>query len=145
MRRTVLILLTALGLSAHYAHAEVVVIVNPEAKFASMDEKAVQDIYLGLTKTLPDKVKAVPVVLSIEKTHDEFLKTYIKRTSAQFDNLWKKAVFSGKGKPPQEFETEADLIAFVKETPGAIGYITLSDQMPEVKIITIENQKKGDK
>lgn len=141
MRRIILTLLTALGLSAQYAHAEVVMIANPEAKFDSMTETALADIYLGRTKTLPDKVKAVPVVLSTKEIYDEFLKTYIKRTSAQFENLWKKSVFTGKGKPPQEFKTEAELIAFVKKTPGAIGYVTSSAKIPEVKTISIKESK----
>jgi hypothetical protein len=62
----------------------------------------------------------------------------VSKTAAQFSSFWKQAIFTGKGTPPKAFASEAELIKFVGETPGAIGYVTTNDVPATVKVITIK-------
>lgn len=118
-----LALVVAASLVAGPAGAGVVVIANPSVKATQVTGDELQNLFLGKTTTWGDGAAAKPAVLAEGDVLEEFLKTYIKKTSAQFGTFWKKAVFSGTGSPPAEFKTEAELVAYVAKTPGAIGFV----------------------
>ena len=44
-------------------------------------------------------------------------------------------MFSGKGKPPKELGSDADVINFVSSNPGAIGYIDAGSVNESVKVV----------
>lgn len=41
----------------------------------------------------------------------------------------------GKGKPPKELSSDADIIKFVAENPGAIGYVDAASVDGSVKVL----------
>jgi hypothetical protein len=47
-------------------------------------------------------------------------------------------VFTGKGIPPKSFDTEAELVDFVKTTPGAVGYVSPRTDVTGVKILAVD-------
>jgi len=71
----------------------------------------------------------------------DFLEAYIGRSEAQFRNYWRKAVFSGQGKPPKVFSSEEELVAFVAKTPGAIGYVDSKTDVSSVKVLNVKESK----
>jgi ABC-type phosphate transport system substrate-binding protein len=46
-------------------------------------------------------------------------------------------VFTGKGQKPKAFKTDEELIQFVSETSGAIGYVSADVTIKNVKTITV--------
>jgi ABC-type phosphate transport system substrate-binding protein len=46
-------------------------------------------------------------------------------------------VFSGKDVPPPEKGTDADVVAFVKSNPGAIGYVA-AGSADGVKVVSLK-------
>jgi ABC-type phosphate transport system substrate-binding protein len=76
-------------------------------------------------------------VTSENETHEDFLKTYINRSSSQFKNYWRQMVFTGKGQKPKAFDTDEEIIQFVSETSGAIGYVGTKAALKNVKTITV--------
>jgi hypothetical protein len=63
--------------------------------------------------------------------HRDFLKQWVGMTPSQFKNHWRKQVFTGKGRMPRRFKSNATQLSFVDNTPGAIGYKTASTQSPK--------------
>lgn len=62
-----------------------------------------------------------------------------QRSVASIKNYWQRQIFAGYNTPPPELEDDAKVVDFVKENPGAIGYVSarvdLTDS--EVKAVTI--------
>ncbi len=56
---------------------------------------------------------------------------------SKLKKIWKKVVFTGAGTPPKILKTEADLIEFVAETAGAIGYIDAATPHEGVNVIAL--------
>ena len=54
----------------------------------------------------------------------EFSRVVHGRKVAAIKSHWQRQIFSGKGVPPVEFSSEEDLLFFVSETPGAVGYVS---------------------
>jgi len=47
---------------------------------------------------------------------------------------WSKLIFTGKGTPPKEVSTDAEVIELVAANPNIIGYINASSVTDKVKI-----------
>ena len=115
--------------------AEISVIVHPN-NASNLNQKTISKLYLGKSSSFPGGGKAVP--MNILEGHDltnEFNKKVLGKSDAQLKSYWSKLVFTGKGTPPKEVSSEADMIQFVSENQGAIGYVSSSAVTPNVKVI----------
>jgi ABC-type phosphate transport system substrate-binding protein len=52
-------------------------------------------------------------------------------------SFWQEVVFSGRGEPPPERASDADVIVYVRVNPNAVGYIADSTTADGVKVITV--------
>ena len=46
-------------------------------------------------------------------------------------------MLSGEGEPPEALKSEEDMLKIVGETRGAIGFISRSKVVPEVKVLAL--------
>ena len=134
MRKWMIVLIAVCGCIMS-AQSEVRVIVNSGAGVETIDAKNIEKLFLGRTKALPDGSKVALATLGNTAIHEEFLAAFVNRSSSQFKSHWKKAVFTGQGKPPKEFKTEAEMIKYVAATPGAIGYVGSGADVSGVKVV----------
>jgi ABC-type phosphate transport system substrate-binding protein len=100
------------------AFADVYVIVNPALNLTADD---IKNIYTG-EKELAESTKIRPQDNS--SAREEFLKKVLQLDVAKYESLWTKKSFRDGINPPTVRATDAEVIAFVKSNPGAIGYIT---------------------
>ena len=116
--------------------AQVLIIANKSVPQESIDKKDVQKIFLGKMVKWPDNSS---IYFGTCKTdaHQEFLKLYLHRSSSQFRNYWRKMVFTGKGRKPKAFQSDEELVRFVSETKGAIGYVSAEAELKNVKTIGV--------
>jgi ABC-type phosphate transport system substrate-binding protein len=126
----------ALALSAAAANAEVVVIVNPKNPAANMTAEQVAAIFLGNSTTFPDG-GAVALADQPEAAgiRGDFYQKATGRSVAQVKATWARLTFSGKGAPPKELKSDADVKAFVAGDPKAIGYVDSSAVDGSVKAV----------
>jgi len=120
------------------ASGELRVIVNSQVSSEALKSDFIMNVFLGKTTKWSDGSKIVPVVLAKGETSRNFLHRFVKKTPEQFSTFWKKQIFTGKGTPPKEFESEDDLIKFVAENNGAIGFVTKAPESDKVKEIKAE-------
>jgi len=124
-------------LAATPSLAGVVLIANADNAEGVLDHDEIKRIYLGKKTRWSDDTPIIPVILKNGDTHEEFLDEYLNRTAHRFVSYWRQMVFTGKGIPPKSFTDEAELIAFVANTPGSVGYVSESSLVPEVQALTI--------
>ena len=126
----------ALGLFATHANAEVVVIVNPQNPAASLTAAQVASLYLGNAITFPS---GGPVALAdhpeAAEIRGDFYQKATGRSAAQVRATWARITFTGKGTPPKELKSDADVKAFVAADPKAIGYVDASAVDGSVKAV----------
>lgn len=120
------------------ALAAAVLVANPSVPVDELSHGDVQKVYLGKKGNWSDGSRIVLSMLKGGDVSAEFLKTNVKKSQKQFGTFWKKAVFSGTGEMPADFDTEADLLMFVSRTPGAVGYVDEANVNDTVKVITIK-------
>ncbi len=106
---------------------DVVVITHSGLSLQAGD---VRDVYVG-DKQIEGAVKLVPIDnLSLQK---EFLEKAIKVDSAKYSAIWAKKGFRDGLNPPAVKSTDAEVIAAVRSTPGAVGYV--SKAPPDMKVV----------
>ena len=115
--------------------AEVAVIVNP-ANGNSLSDSDISRIYLGKSKSFGDgtSIEAVNQQPDAGVT-EAFNEKVVKKSSSQLKAYWSKLVFTGKGTPPKELDSDEAVLDFVAKNPGAIGYIDASKVNDSVKVI----------
>jgi ABC-type phosphate transport system substrate-binding protein len=115
-------------------------IANANVAETAIAAKDLKSIYLGKESKWADGSRVVIVILGESELSDAYLKTAAGMSYGQFDKYWKKQVFTGKGKMPDKFDTEAELIAFMAKTPGAIGYVSeeAAKDAAGIKTLTVE-------
>ena len=121
------------------ATAAIAVVVHP-ANQTSMTQDDLVRMYTGKLSTFPDGASAVPVNIAVsEAVRSDFDQKALGRSSAQVKAYWSKLVFTGKGTPPKEVDSAAEVINLVANNPNIIGYVAADSVSDKVKVLlTIE-------
>jgi len=138
--RNIIIAVAFCAVAAGTAQAQVAVIVNPKSAAASMTADQVAAIFLGKTSTLPSGATAAPVDQAESAAiRDQFYTKVTGKQAAQVKAAWSRLVFSGKGTPPKELASSAEVKKFVAANPDAIGYVEKSAVDGSVKaVLTVD-------
>jgi len=100
------------------------IIVNPANRIDSIDRELLSDIFLKKVATWHNDWTVRPVQLSRRfPLRDQFTREVLKKSPSQLRSYWNRQIFSGKGVPPPDLESEDDVIRYVLSNKGAIGYL----------------------
>ena len=119
------------------AHAQIVVIANPNVTVTGVSKTELRDIFTGASTSLKGDVQVTPVLLKQGAVQDEFLSLYIGKSDTGFRAGWRSILFSGQGVLPKTLDSEAAVVEYVARTPGAIGYIGRSAPHEGVKVLAV--------
>ena len=130
-----IILTLVLSLLSLPIFAEVVVIAHP-SNGDTFDRKEIENIYLGKSRTFPSGAAVLPLNLDNSvPAREAFDSKVLNKTSTQIKSYWAQKVFTGKGTPPKEVGSVAEMLELVAANPSIIGYVDSSDATDAVKII----------
>jgi len=129
----------AMAISAFASAADFKVIVNSSNSSAKISKTDLNAIFLKKMAKWSDGVPAAPVNQSKKSpVRDSFTTTVHGKSVAAVDSYWQQQIFSGRDVPPPEKSSDADVVAFVKANPGAIGYVTNAAATAGVKTVDVE-------
>jgi len=124
----VLAIWSVYGAPAALPGGSVLVVAHPDTP--ALDEQTLQKIYLGKIVEV-DGRPIIPVNLA---KGSAMRKNFMERILAQDDDkfiaYWTVRRYIGKGSPPREFASVEKQLEYVRNTPGAIGYL---DEGTEIK------------
>ena len=124
-----------LGIFANLACADVVVIVHP-SNGSSLDKSAIEKIFLSKSKSFPGGGEVVPINQADGTApRDEFDSKVLGKSAAQLKAYWSKLVFTGKGNPPKDVASDADVKNLIANNPAMIGYIDAGAADGSVKVV----------
>lgn len=137
IRLFIAFIVTVMWIPAMAVAGDVIFIGNNQNPESRLSKQEVQYIFLGQKREWSDSSKVVFAVQNSGAAHDSFLERFIGKNSFQFTNYWKKQVFTGKGSPPRSFQNDKEMIKFVSENKGAIGYVSSGAKLENVKTISV--------
>jgi len=117
------------------------VIVNASNPISSMKKSHVSNLFLKKLVEWKNGQKVLPVDL-VERfpVRHSFTNEIHGRKITVVKAYWRKQKFSGRNLPPPEMAAYEEVLKYVEENVGAIGYILSSTQAEgfKVKILTIK-------
>ncbi len=108
-----------------------VVIANPNLAGTKISENDMREIFLGSVTRIGGK-PVEPVVARAGDAHKQFVADCLGKTESGLQNYFRTLVFTGKGSPPKSFATVGEIIDYVANTEGAIGYVSLDADLTGV-------------
>ncbi len=72
-----------------------------------------------------------------QAVREVFSKEIHGRSASSIQRYWQRQIFSGKGVPPPELEDDLEVVAFVAQNAGAIGYVSKDAPVDGVKVLDI--------
>ena len=122
---------------SHGVLADIAIIVNPSNNNTiSMNEVA--RIYMSKTIAYPDGSEAIPLDLPESSSlRDAFLKKVVKKNYQQFKAYWSQLIFTGRGVPPRQIDSQEDIVRLVAENPALIAFVDSRYVDDSVKVIHI--------
>lgn len=120
------------------------VVVHSDNPTAEVSNKELVKIFL---KKVPSwdgweiegkKMRVIPINQTENEVREAFSQAVHGKSVIAIDKYWQTVLFSGRGLPPDKFSSDAEVLAFVRANPGAIGYVssrtTLSGGVKELRI-----------
>jgi ABC-type phosphate transport system substrate-binding protein len=107
------------------APAALRMIVNPRNPSTALERRWIADAFLKKATRWPNDELVRPVDLDRDSpVRRRFSEDVLKRSVSAVASYWQQLVFSGRGVPPPEFDSEEQVVKFVLKNPGAIGYVS---------------------
>jgi TonB family protein len=75
--------------------------------------------------------------------HAAFLQKYLGRSEDDLQTYYRTLVFTGKGSMPKELGSDAEVVAYVARTRGAIGYVSSTASAEGVKTLAVADGEAG--
>jgi len=115
------------------------IVVNEANPSGSISKQQLSDIFMKKKGTWSNGQQVLPVDLpTSSKTRNGFSKVIFGRDPSAIKSHWQRQIFSGRGVPPPEKASEDEVLAFVRENSGAIGYVSSNaDVGSGVKVLEI--------
>ena len=134
MKTTIKVVSLAVSLLFAQAQAgEIVVIGN--SNVPKMDPATIQKVYTGKIISVSG-INVTPVgVKPGTSARTLFLQEFLNQDEEKYTAYWTVRRYIGKGAPPAELASDADVINYVQSTPGAVGYIDEADLKPGMNVI----------
>ncbi|MCB1915932.1 MAG: hypothetical protein KDG52_09470 [Rhodocyclaceae bacterium] len=124
-RRLLLIVLTIAGLvgaSGVASASRLVVVVERASRVGEMSRSQVVNAFLGRFRQLPDGTRAHTA--DNEELKERFYLELVDKTPGEIGAYWARLIYSGQTLPPRQLNDSAQLVEWLIETPGGIGYTT---------------------
>lgn len=123
-----------LGSGAAAAADDDLVVIG-HAGLPKTDRQTLQRLYTGRTIFIGSQ-SAVPVNLPAgHPLREQFLQSVINQSEDQYTGYWLVRRYVGKGAPPRELGNADEIVRFVGETPGALGYVPSSKVPPGANVV----------
>lgn len=115
------------------------IIAHSDVTVGELSAAAASNLFLKKDRKFPGGGEANPADLSASSpVRDAFSKAVHGRSTSAVVTYWQQQVFSGKDTPPATKPSDDAMVAFVKATPGAIGYVSEGASADGVKVVKIK-------
>ncbi len=112
-------------------------IANNSVGTSSVSADDLKGVFLEEKSALSDGSHVTPVLLKGGAAHAAFVKQYLGKTDDALQTYFRSLVFTGKGGMPKMLGSDADVVAYVAKTKGAIGYVSAGTAADGVKTLQV--------
>lgn len=120
------------------ASAEILLIINKSNTISKIKRTELIDLYMGRHVRFSNKQVAIPLNQKLIPIRKQFFEEKLNIRLSQVDIYWARLTFTGRDNPPKELQNSKEVLYYVKNSHGGIGYIDSQYLTEEVKVIPID-------
>jgi ABC-type phosphate transport system substrate-binding protein len=114
-----------------------VIVVHRNNPVESMPRREVSAIFLKKVSRWRNGEPTQPVDLEPSPVREKFSRAVHGRGMEAIAAYWQQRVFSGRDSPPPERKRDEDVLAYVRDNPNAIGYVSGKASTAGVKVMRV--------
>jgi ABC-type phosphate transport system substrate-binding protein len=115
------------------------VIVNAKNQQGAVDRRFLAQAFLKKATVWGDGELIRPVDLPADSgARRRFTDEVLERTVTAVKSYWQQIIFSGRGVPPPELDSDDAVIRYVLRYPGALGYVSAGADLHGVKVLAVK-------
>ena len=115
------------------------IVVNTANSTSELSTEMASKVFLKQVPKFPNGTAAQPVDQGKgTPARVAFTRTVLGRAVSAVESYWQQQIFSGKDVPPPAKASDDDVVAYVKATPGAIGYVSAGASTTGVKVVDVK-------
>ena len=132
-------MITFMGLPLAAQAVTFKVIVNQDSPVSSLTKNEISNAFLKKNTKWDNNVAILSVdLVESSDVREAFSKAIHERKISAVKAYWQGQIFSGRNIPPVEKKSDREILEFVHDNPGAIGYISSATATGGFKVKTIE-------
>jgi TonB family protein len=124
------------------AGGEVKVIANKEIQADTISADEIRSVFLEESIRFAGK-SVEPVLEESGPVRDAFLNKYMGKNAEELATYYRTLIFTGRGSMPKTLGSDAEVVAYVAKTRGAIGYVDTTSSAEGVKTLAVLSEAKG--
>ena len=114
------------------------VIAHPSTKVQHVGRDFLADAFLKRTTRWADGARISPVDQRADAdVRERFSERVLRRSVSAVRSYWQQMIFGGRDVPPPELETDEAVIRYVSSRAGAVGYVSSTAQLDNVRVLEV--------
>lgn len=114
------------------------IIVNRELEVKSLSREFLANAFLRNVRDWDGGQRIFPVdLLPSVSPREDFSRRILLRSVAAVRSYWQQRIFSGRGVPPPELESDTAVIRYVVGNRGAVGYVSKSAELGAARVVAV--------
>jgi ABC-type phosphate transport system substrate-binding protein len=138
MLRTLVFAVVACGAVQGLGAQEFQVVANPSVSVAAVSASELSDVFLKKAQKVGGAAVSPVDQGKTSALRAAFAKRVHGRATTAIDAFWQQQIFSGGESPPPSKASDDEVVAWVKATPGGIGYISAGAAPAGVKVVAVK-------
>jgi ABC-type phosphate transport system substrate-binding protein len=113
-------------------------VVHPENGVDAFTSREISDLFLKRSTRWPDGITVLPVDQPVgSPVREAFSETVFGRSPSAMAAHWQQQIFSGRGVPPPQLETDSAVMEYVASHVGAVGYVSTTAPLGKVRVVGV--------
>ena len=135
---TILLALSFLAAAGIVQAQDFQVVVNKANSMTSVSKSTLKKIFTKKQSKWDNGTKAAPVdLVASAPAREAFSKEIHGKGTSAIKSYWQRQVFSGRGVPPPEKASDAEVIEYVRNNAGAVGYVSGAAAVDGAKVLQV--------
>lgn len=132
--------------TANSGQGQIVVIVNKANPVTNISKANLLNFYLGNEIVWENSNRIYPIT---QRTNQSIAKIFFQKglgkTVGRMKRIWLKLSLSGKTSPPKILNSADEVIEYISQNEGAIGFIPIKKLNENVRVIKIDGKAYNEK
>lgn len=114
-----------------------VLVAHADVPVDSIEREVLSQAFLQKSVRWSDGTPIRPVSLNVQRVRETFAQAVLGKSDLELKKYWQRQIFTGRGSPPPDRSTDEEVLDFVRQTPGAVGFVSAGTRTTGVKVLQL--------